>query len=366
MKAECTKEKFQFAVTKTEKVTGKNMTLPVLGCILIEAKDNTLILRATNLDLGIEVRVPAKVSKSGLVAVPGQVLNGFLSNLSEDGSVRLEEKDGNLYIESSGSHAVIKSFPTDDFPTIPQINDGKEYEISSLDFTQGLKAVWYSASMSSVKPELSSVYIHSDGEGLVFVATDSFRLAEKKVRVKKIEDFGQVLIPFKNVSDILKIIGDEKDILTVNFTKNQVSFRYRDVYLVSRVIDGLFPDYRQIIPKEFKTEVIVLKKDLLNVLKMSNIFTDSFNQMNIKVSPENKILELKTKNSSVGENINRMSATITGEPIEINFNHKYIVECFQSVDSDSLILSFNGLNKPLLIKGVSDKTFTYLVMPMNR
>jgi DNA polymerase-3 subunit beta len=366
MKAECIKEKFQFAVTKTEKVTGKNMTLPVLGCILIEAKDNALILRSTNLDLGIEVRVPAKVSKAGLVAVPGQVLNGFLSNLSDDGSVLLEEREGNLYIESSGSHAVIKSLPTDDFPTIPKITDGKEYEISSLDFTEGLKSVWYSASTSSVKPELSSVYIYSDGEGLVFVATDSFRLAEKKVRVKKIEDFGQVLIPFKNVADILKIIGDEKDILTVNFTKNQVSFKYRDVYLVSRVIDGLFPDYKQIIPKEFKTEVIVLKKDLLNVLKMSNIFTDSFNQMNIKVAPENKILEFKTKNSSVGENINRMSATITGEPIEINFNHKYIVDCFQSVNSDSLTLSFNGLNKPLLIKGVSDKTFTYLVMPMNR
>ena len=366
MKAECVKEKFSLAISRAEKITGKNMTLPVLACILIEAKDNLLNLKSTNLDLGIEIKVPAKVAKEGQVAVPGSVLNGFLTNLNGESSLKIEEKEGNLILECSGSRAVIKCQPVDDFPTIPQVKDGKTYEISSVDFVSGLKSVWYSASLSSIKPEFSSVYIHADGEGLAFVATDSFRLAEKKVKVKKVEEFGQILIPFKNVADLLKIVNDEKDIIEVNFTKNQASFKFRDIYIVSRLIDGVFPDYKQIIPKEFKTEVVVLKKDLLNTLKLSNIFSDSFNQINIKVSPKAKTIEFKTKNSSIGENVNKLSGAIEGEEIEINFNHKYIVDCFQSIEADSVSLSFSGLNRPMVIKGVSDRSFTYLVMPMNR
>jgi DNA polymerase-3 subunit beta len=325
-----------------------------------------LILKATNLDLGIEIKIPAKVSKEGVVAVPGAVLNSFLTNLTADHNLILEVKDGNLHILSSNSQTTIKSHQIEDFPTIPKVVDGRIYEINSLDLVKGLKSVWYSASLSSIKPELSSVYIHSKDEGLVFVATDSFRLAEKVVKFKKNSEFEQILIPFKNVADLLKIISDEKEALAINFTKNQISFEYKDIYIVSRVIDGVFPDYQQIIAKEFKTEVIVLKQDLINVLKMSNVFSDSFNQINIKVLPKDKVLEIKSKNSNVGENVNKLSATVSGEEIEINFNHKYIIDCFQSIDSDTVSLSFNGLNKPMVIRGISDKSFTYLVMPMNR
>jgi len=366
MKAECIKEKFCFAVSKTEKITGKNMTLPILACILIEAKGNHLILKATNLDLGIEIKIPAKVTKEGVVAVPGVVLNSFLTNLTGDNNLFIEEKDGNLNVSGSTSQTTIKSYPCDDFPTIPKVKDGKIYEINSLDLVKGLKSVCYSSSLSNIKPELSSVYIHSKEESLVFVATDSFRLAEKLIKFKKNSDFENLLVPFKNVNDLLKIIGDEKEMLAINFTKNQLSFEYKDIYIVSRIIDGVFPDYQQIIAKEFKTEVIVLKQDLINILKLSNIFSDSFNQIKIKVSPKEKILEIRSKNANVGENVNRLSATISGEEVEINFNHKYIIDCFQSINSDSVSLSFNGLNKPMVIRGVSDKSFTYLVMPMNR
>ncbi len=366
MKAECIKEKFSSAVSKAEKITGKNMTLPILSCILIEAKGNFLTVKATNLDLGIEIKIPAKVAVEGVVAVPGQVLSSFLTNLVGDNSLKIEEKEGNLYVFGTNSQTTIKCFPKEDFPTIPKIIDGQIYELNSPDLVKGLKSVWYSASLSSIKPELSSVYIHSGDNGLVFVATDSFRLAEKVIKFKKNSDFEQILIPFKNVVDLLKIISEEKDDLAVNFSKNQISFEYKDIYIVSRVIDGVFPDYQQIIAKDFKTEVIVLKQDLINNLKLSNVFSDSFNQINIKVSLKDKKLELKTKNANVGESVNKLVATVSGEEIEINFNHKYIIDCFQSIDSDSVSLSFNGLNKPMVIRGVSDKSFTYLVMPMNR
>ncbi len=366
MKAECIKEKICSAVSKIDKVTGKNMTLPILSCILIEAKGNFLILKATNLDLGIEIKISAKILKEGKVAVPGAVLNSFLTNLSGDNNLIIEEKEGNLHLLSSNTQTTIKSFPSDDFPTIPKVLDGQNHEINTRDFVKGLKSVWYSASLSSIKPELSSIYIYSKNEGLCFVATDSFRLAEKKIKFKKSGEIEQILIPFKNVVELLKIINEEKEDIEVNLSKNQISFSYNGIYIVSRVIDGVFPDYQQIIAKEFKTEVIILKQDLINTLKLSNIFSDNFNQITISVIPKEKTLEIKTKNSDVGENINKLNATISGEAIEINFNYKYIIDCFQSIDSDTVSLSFNGLNKPMVIKGVSDNSFTYLVMPMNR
>ncbi len=366
MKIECIKEKLSGAISKAEKITGKNMTLPILSCILLETKNGSVVIRSTNLDLGIEIEVPAKVLSEGAVAVPGAIINNFLNNLPNTGNLVLEEKEGNLYINGGGSQTVIKSFSSDDFPTIPKVEDAKVCEINSQDFVSGLKSVCYSASTSSIKPELASVYINSDDEGLFFVATDSFRLAEKKIKTKRAAELGQILIPYKNVADILKIIGDEKEGLHMEFTKNQISLRFKDTYLVSRVIDGVFPDYKQIIPQDFKTEVIVLKQDLINVLKIANVFSDNFNQISIKVSPTDKTLEFKTKNSNVGETVNKLPATISGDSIEINFNYKYIVDCFQSINSDSVTLCFNGLNRPLVIRGVSDKVFTYLVMPMNR
>ncbi len=369
MKIECLKDKFSWAITRSEKVTGKNMTLPVLSCLLLEASKNNLVIKATNLDLGIEINIPVKTEKEGVVAVPGNVLSNFISNINGDKNVKMEFVDGNLLINTGSTSTTIKSYPHEDFPTIPKISEEKSFKINSLEFSKGLKSVWYSSAISSMKPELSSIYIYQDDSSgdIVFVATDSFRLAEKRIKTKKpLKDFNQILIPFKNVAEIIRILDDVKDEVLVCLDKNQISFSHENIYLTSRVIDGVFPDYKQIIPKEFKTEVILLKQDLLNSLKVANIFSDNFNQINIKVSPQTKTFELMTKNSNVGENINKMEAVITGEEVAINFNYKYIVDCFQSIDSDSVSLNFNGLNRPVVIRGVSDKSFMYLVMPMNK
>lgn len=366
MKIECIKEKLVAAVAKVEKVTSKNITLPILSCILLEVVGSNLKLKATNLDLGIEVIIPVKTEKEGIVAVPGAILNSFLASLNNEKSVKLELVGETLVVSTDSNKAVIKTVANDDFPTIPKIDQGENFKINTTDFVRGLKSVIYSASVSGIKPELSSVYIYSSEENLVFVATDSFRLAEKKIRVKKGLEISSILVPFKNVNDFLKIIEESKEDLEVNYNKNQLSVSFGSFYLVSRLIDGAFPDYRQIIPKEFKTEAVILKQDLIKALKISNIFSDNFNQINIKTLSMDKKIELKTKNNNIGETTNLIAASIAGEDVDINFNFKYIIDCFQSIDSDSLSLQFNGINKPLLVRGVSDKNFTYIVMPMNK
>ncbi len=366
MKIECVKEKLHIAISKAEKIVGKNINLPVLSCLLLETKGNNLIIRANNLDLGLEISVPVKVEEGGKVAVPANIISGFLNNLNDDKNIFLETTDNLLKIFTTSSEAKIKTFSTEDFPTVPMVDNEKNYKINSKDLINGIKSVIYSSSLSSVKPELSSVYIYTNDDNLVFVATDSFRLAEKTIKTRKIIDLNNVLIPFKNASDILKIIDNIDVDIEINSTKNQISFNFNGTYVVSRVIDGTFPDYKQILPKEEKTKVVLLKQDLINSLKISNVFSDNFNQMNISVKKGEKTIKVKTKNNNIGENINKIEANIEGEDIEVNFNYKYITDCLNSITSDSVTLFFNGINKPLVIKGTSDRTFTYLVMPMNR
>lgn len=366
MKVICSKEKLYNVVSKAERITGKNPTLPVLSCILLEAKGSHLIVRSTNLDLGIEINIPVKVEKEGDVAIPGGLLLQYLSNISNDENITLELNNKNIFLKSSKSEATIKAIPHEDFPNIPKVTDVKTCKISVTALIHGMKSVWYSASVSSMKPELSSVYLYPKENSLMFVATDSFRLAEKRVDVKELENFESVLIPFRNVSEIVKVFDGFVGDMEVRFDDGQVAFVYEGIYLVSRIVDGNFPDYVQIIPKDNTTEVIVLKQDLIQALKLSNIFTDKFNQIHMKIDPNQNIFEIDSKNVDKGENKNTVSATLRGDFVEISFNHKYLSEAFGSINSDSLILMFNGSNKPMVMRGVNDSSFMYLVMPLNR
>ncbi len=366
MKIECIKEKLHGAVSKAEKISGKHLTLPVLSCILLEAKKNILYVRSTNLDVGVEISFPVKVDEEGIVAISGTILSGFLSNLHTDKNIKLETVKGNLSVSGGKTSITIKSVPFEDFPTIPKITDGSTFHLESDDLLKGLTSVWYSSGTSSMKPELSSVYIYGEEDSLVFVATDSFRLAEKKVKTKKPKDFAHILIPFKNVLEIVRVFEEVKGEITVEANKNQISFSAEGIYLTSRVVEGVFPDYKQIIPKKFTTEVILLKQDLVNTLKISNLFSDAFRQVHMNVDPSKKIFEIQTKNADVGESISSPEGALTGENIAINFNYKYIMDCFQSIDTDSVSLEFSALNRPMVIRGVGDRSFTYLVMPMNK
>ena len=366
MKVECTKRKLYDAISKADKITGKNATLPVLSCVLLEAKEKSLVVRATNLDLGIEISIPVKVLQEGVVAIPSSLFVSYISNLGDDENITLELIKGTLSVTSSHNETQIKTLAHDDFPTIPQLEANKTFTITSSDLISGLKSVWYSSSVSSMKPELSSVYVYPDGGLINFVATDSFRLAEKKVKVPKTDSFESVLIPFRNVGEIIRIFDAVSSEIEVRFDSNQIAFATDDVYVVSRIVDGTFPDYGQIIPKENTTEVVVLKQDLIQALKLSNLFSDKFNQITMTVRPNDGVFEIQSKNVDRGENRNVVDATLRGDDIEINFNQKYIVDSFASIPTETVTLYFNGTSKPMVMRGIGDTTFMYLVMPMNK
>lgn len=364
MKLEIKKNILESALNKAVRLTGKHLTLPVLSCVLIEAKDEKLFIKSTNLDLGFEFKIKIKIEEEGVLAVPGSVLLNTLSTFKSE-MIFIESENGNLKIKSDTKNTLIKCMPYEDFPTIPIISDSKTIKINLESFVFGLKSVWYSASSSNIKPELSSIFIH-ELEGLAFVATDSFRLAEKKINIKNISEFPSVLLPQKNVSDLIKILDDYKGDISLYFDNNQIGLEIEDIYLVSRVVNGSFPDYKQIIPKSFISEAILLKSDFLNAVKSSSIFVDATNQIKIKINTKSKCLEIISKNNDVGEYEEKIKSNITGEDIELSFNARYLLDCLQSISSESLVFNFGGIGKPLLIKGLSENSFVYIVMPMNR
>ncbi len=368
MKFSLKKNNLGHLIGLAEKITGKNLSLPILSSILVEVIEKKLIIKATNLDVGLEVEVPVETSEVGSVAIPGSVLGNFLGNIGNDQKIEASEVNGNLLVVAGKNRATIKCQPTDDFPTIPRVAPEAGFEIDAARFVAALRAVAYAASLSSIKPEIASVYLYYDEGKLVFVATDSFRLAEKKLDLGVNEMFDKLnlIIPLKNVFEVVRVFDNLTGEMKVNWDKNQIAFSTDSLYLTSRLIDGVFPDYRQIMPKDFKTEVAVSKTELLNTLKITSIFTDKLNQTNISILPKDGAIEVKTHNDSVGENTSRLGATVSGDGAELVINSKYLFDCLNSTNSENINLRIVAPGKPMVVSGAGDQSFTYLIMPINR
>lgn len=366
MKIECIKDQLEEALNRADKIAGKNITLPVLSGLYLDARQNTLLIKATNLDLGISITLPVKVIESGIVVVPAHIISTFVSSLSKDRNITISTKNQILEIRTLATKAGIKTFPSEDFPIIPEINDDKSFSIPARDLIFGIRSVIYAAATGSIKPELSSVSLTHEGEFLVFAATDSFRLAEKKIKVKKMPNFKQILIPQKNATEMIRIFDKNDEEVSISITEHQMALHAQNIYLTSRTIDGHFPDYRQIIPKETTAKVILLKQDLINSLKTSLIFSDAFNQLTLRVFPKTKSFEIESKNATVGESVHTVESVLEGDDLSINVNHRYFTDCLQSIATDSITLNFSGHAKPITVRGVGNDSFLYLVMPMNQ
>lgn len=366
MKATCGKDALVNGVSLAERATGKNLPLAVLSSLLIIAENNTLTVRATNLDLGIEVTVPAHIETSGSVAVSGTLLQQLLNGIADGETVALTSTENGIQIGSTSNSAVLTTQSHEDFPTLPSVTDGTTITMPAGDLQYGLKSVYYAASQSTIKPELNSVYVaaHELGQ-LTCAATDSFRLAEKTLSVQGLETFEPILIPVKNIPEVLRMLEKMEGEVTVSVTQNQLAVSGDRIYLTSRLVDGSFPDYRQIIPAEHVSQAVVLKQDILRALKTANVFVDKFSRVTFSLSPEENSFTLQTSSADTGTYTATLDATLSGEVVTLAFNHRYVMDCFQSIPTDSVTLQFSGEGRPLVIQGAGDSSFLYLVMPMH-
>lgn len=362
---ETTVDKLIGSIENANRVTARNSTLSALGTILLLVSGKVLKVRATNLSLGVEFEVAVKAEADGVIAIDGKIVADFLNTLPRSAKVKLSHTENTLTISSGKNRTTVKTHPYEDFPTLPSVS-GTELTLPKNEFIRGVRSTAFAAAVSDIKPEISSIYLNADKNTLYFVATDSFRLAEKTETLRVATEFPAVIVPYKNMIEIARVLEGVEGAVTLTVGENQISFAAESIYLTSRIVSGSFPDYKQIIPKVFGTEVVVLKKDLLDTLKGANVFSDKFNQITFKINPAAGVMECFAKNSDVGEYQGQMDATLSGDEVSISVNQKYFMEALALIPQDSITMGLNGSNRAIVVRGVSDGSFTYLLMPMNR
>ncbi len=353
----------QKALESVTRVSTKHITLPILQCVLLTASKNTLSLKATNLEIGIEATITTQIETDGVVAVPAQILLQIV-NLITQKTTTLYTEETVLVIETNTSKTEIKSIPPEDFPTILKV-DTSPITIKGSLFALGIKTTAFTASQSSIKPELGSVYIFQKKEhSLTFVATDSFRLMEKTIPQQGLILNESILIPYKNALELARIAEQENGDIKLFTTENQCALQVGNIYITSRLVSGTFPDYEQIIPKEYVTHATTLTNDFMHTLKKTNIFLNKFMQVTLTIS--SKSITLSSQSSEFGATTESIHATTEGEDLTLNFNQRYIADVISHIIDDSMKFHFAGIGRPVVIENLHDRTLRYLVMPMNK
>ena len=347
------------------RISTKHVTLPVLQCVRIEAtKAGEVTLQATNLEISVEVPLEGKVTEEGVVAVPTQIFLQSIQFITQE-EITLRVEDQVLQIETDTTNTSIKLFSPEEFPTLKQLS-GEELKLQGKSFAYGIKTVAFAASQTSIKPELGSVYIQQKKEhSLTLVATDSFRLMEKTVSQKGLVFEGTVMIPQKNALELARVCEVMEDDPVFIMNDNQCAVRFPNgVYMSTRLVTGSFPDYVQIIPKEFVSHVTVLKDDLQKSFKKTSTFLNKFRQVSLSITDKN--LTVSSQNTEVGHTTDTIKAQVDGEELTLNFNQQYIMDPLSHITDESLKLSFAGIGRAMIMQGASDTSFRYLVMPMNK
>jgi DNA polymerase III subunit beta len=366
MKITTTKEKILSASVIAERLVGKKESLPILSCILLDVENN-ISVRSTNLEAGVDINVSADVEEKGVIAVPASVFSQTIRSINSD-KVVLKTDSENLVIESRGARTVIKALPHEEFPKISRSTEGgKGNTISRMALIKGIQSVIYSASNSMIRPELGSIYISIKKDGITFAATDSFRLAERVIKGGVASGEGEFLVPLKHASELVYVLErNTGENVNINTSDSQLVVTADNTCFVARVVDGVFPNYTEIIPKQFTTEATILKNDFAEMLRKARVFSGNDQYVGFHVYPKKKIFSATAQSPDVGETSDSIDAAVSGEDIDINFHIGYLSDCVSTIDSDSITLGFSGPSRPLVIRGVSDADFTYLVMPLNR
>lgn len=364
MKITINQQKLIHTLELITRVSIKHVTLPVLQCVLITVKDSQVTFKATNLEISIEVTNEAQIETEGIVAVSATTLLQAIQYITKK-DVVLSVVDGVLSVDSGSGKTTINTMPYDEFPSITKLTTGGA-TIQKQFFSLGIKTVGFAASQSSIKPELGSIFIQQKKEhSLTFVATDSFRLMEKTVPQKNFVLDQTLLIPQKNAVELARICDLLESDPTLIITENQCALAFTEgVYITSRLISGSFPDYEQIIPKEYSTHTTVLKNDLLQAFKKTQVFLNKFMQVTMNVGVSTLIVS--SQNGEVGTTTDTVSVQTSGNDLLLNFNQQYLIDPLSHISDESIILHFAGIGRPLVIQGVSDTTLRYLVMPMNK
>jgi DNA polymerase-3 subunit beta len=373
MKLTILQEKLREGLKVVTRASFKSLSLPILNNILLQAEKNFINLSATDLEIGIKWWSLSKIEKEGKMAIPTQIFSNFINSLPNK-KVDLEMDKLDLNIECENYKTQLKGYSAEDFPIIPQITEGEVISIDSDVFCQGLNQVVGIASPSNTRPEISGIYMVFENNNIKMVATDSFRLGEKILSIEKVNlrQPYSLILPQKAAKEIVNIFGEKKEELKIYLTPNQILFEtlmsevssHPQIHLISRLIEGEYPNYQEIIPDKHKVQFVVNKEEFLNQIKTASIFSGKVNEIKLKVDPESQKVTVFSKSPDLGEYTSFFSAKVEGKEITTSFNYRFLLDGLLNIKSSQIIFELSGEEGPGVLRPVGDKTYLYIVMPI--
>lgn len=363
MKITCLQENLKINLNIAQNIIGRNLTLPILNNLYLETEGNRLKISSTNLEIGINTWTAGKVEKSGSITCPAKILSGFVNNLPNK-KIELDAKNNTLTIKCENYKATLKGLPAEDFPIIPKLKESLLLEIKASILKEGLAQVVGAAALSELRPEISGILFKIEKNRLCVVATDSFRLAEKNILEleKSSAEVKNLIVPQRTAQELIRILGEKEGLVKIISDGSQILFDLGEAQIVSRLIDGQYPDYQQIIPKEFGTQVVVDREGLLNIVRVAGLFSSKVND--IKFMLQQGKLEISSQDPDLGENKSLLPAEIKGKNLTMDFNYRYILDALNNMAAKQIFIGLNSESSPAVIKPMDESSYLYVVMPI--
>ena len=364
MELTVTQENFSRALSAVGRVASTKTQLPILSNILLRTDGKRLLVAATNLEIATTQYIGAKIAKPGAITVPARLISEFVSSLPKD-TIELKVVGENIHISSGKYHSIINGVIADDFPELPTINenDSVSYSINTEEFKQAVSQTIITASSDSTRPVLTGVYWHAHNGWIYLAATDGYRLSERRLVETKSEV--AAIIPTQTLQEVLRTIVDDIDTIDILFDESQVRFRINEAEVISRLIDGNFPDYRQLIPEKSDINAVMNKSDFSRVNKIAGLFArESGGSVTVTVDADAKTVSLHSIASEMGENTSELDADVEGSG-QITLNSRYLTEALNVIDADTISFSFSGKLSPTILKSTKkDTNYYHVIMPL--
>ncbi len=361
MKVTVTQENLNRALAATSRVASSKTSLPILSNILLRTENNRLLIAATNLEIASVYYIGAKVEKEGTLTVPARLVSEFVNNLPKD-NVIVKVDGSKLSISSGNYKSTINGVVSDEFPTLPTITPTSTLKISSDTLKQAISQTVVTASHDDTRPVLTGVLCHSHEGNLYFAATDGYRLAERQLLATT--ETVKALIPAATLQEVARVIPDDCDEVTLLFDDSQVRFQMGDVEITSRLIDGNFPDYRQLIPKKTDITAVLQTAELVRVTKIASLFArESGGSITLHSDTTKSVLSIHSVASQLGENTSEAAAEVDGEG-SVTLNSRYLLEALSCVEAPSISFGFSGKLAPCVVRPVGESNYQHIIMPL--
>jgi len=363
MKVQVTQQNLSTALASVGRVAGSRTSLPILANVLIQTEGNQLQLAATNLEIAITELIGAKVEKPGSVTVPARLVSDFVSSLPS-GKIDLELEDNKLHISSGSYQSTINGTPSEDFPSIPELVEEKPIKIDPADFKKAAQQTVIAASSDDARPVFTGVYFYTKDQTLFAVATDTYRLAERKLATGITQEI-DIIVPSRTVSELQRLAGDSNQ-LEITIGESQLMARTDTTELVSKLIDGKFTSYQHLISAQSDVSVTVEAAELLNITKVAALFArESAGSITLEVDSKKQTVKIASVASQIGENQSEIKAEVSGEG-SVTLNSRFLIDALNVIEDKQVSFSFNGSTAPCVLRplGESKDNYTHIIMPL--